>query len=142
GHHWPRRGRHQGQPAPALSAGHAACEPAGDADAARGCAAGEAGGQHRRVCRGLRVMKPTPTVVASSRSARTARTAKGARAVAPGMLFTAFLAAAALTPPAALANTVVEQASPDGSTPLHWTAYRNDVAAVKQLLQDGADARA
>src|SRR5690606_7898040 len=30
----------------------------------------------------------------------------------------------------------------DGTTPLHWAAYRNDVEAVKRLLKAGADASA
>src|SRR5690606_5411947 len=30
----------------------------------------------------------------------------------------------------------------DGTTPLHWAVYRNDLEAVKRLLKAGADARA
>jgi len=33
-------------------------------------------------------------------------------------------------------------ADPDGTTPLHWAVRAGDVATVKRLLRDGADARA
>jgi len=34
------------------------------------------------------------------------------------------------------------QAADDGTTPLHWAVYRDDLALVKKLLAEGADARA
>ena len=33
----------------------------------------------------------------------------------------------------------VNRAEPDGTTPLHWAAHRNDVAIAEQLLEAGAD---
>lgn len=33
-------------------------------------------------------------------------------------------------------------ADPDGTTPLHWAAHRDDVAAVERLLKTGADSNA
>ena len=33
----------------------------------------------------------------------------------------------------------VNQVEPDGTTPLHWAAHRNDVAIAEQLLEAGAD---
>ncbi|HEY1899294.1 MAG TPA: ankyrin repeat domain-containing protein [Steroidobacteraceae bacterium] len=44
----------------------------------------------------------------------------------------------AATPEAATAASAVETRGPDGSTPLQWAVYHEDVAQVKRLLKAGA----
>ena len=39
-------------------------------------------------------------------------------------------------------NALAEDRAPDGTTPLHWAVYRDDVEQVRQLLKAGADAKA
>jgi ankyrin repeat protein len=52
------------------------------------------------------------------------------------------LLGAANAVPAAEARAEKAGVDADGTTPLHWAVYRNDVAAVKQLLAIGADVNA
>jgi ankyrin repeat protein len=41
-----------------------------------------------------------------------------------------------------LSVTAFSAIDPDGTTPLHWAAHRDDLAAAKRLLQSGADVKA
>jgi ankyrin repeat protein len=49
---------------------------------------------------------------------------------------------AAMIASAANAADATADTSPDGATPLHWAAHRDDLAAVQSLLAAGAEARA
>jgi uncharacterized protein len=48
----------------------------------------------------------------------------------------------ALLAAALLSGAALAEATPDGSTPLHWAVYHDDAAQVQQLLAAGADVRA
>src|SRR5690606_21209575 len=50
--------------------------------------------------------------------------------------------AAATSTPISTATATATAMDADGTTPLHWAVYRNDLEAVKRLLKAGADARA
>ena len=134
---WRRR---QGQPAPALPAGHAAREHPGDDAASRGRAGAghrEVRRQHRRLLgsvidessrsilgrRGRGVCWRRCSLTADGRVAR-ARTRQARQAANRG---------------ADAAKEDVNRRNADGSTPLQWAVYNGDVAEVKRLLRAGAN---
>ena len=132
GAHRPGR-RRQGQPAPALPAGHAARQHPGDDAAPR-----------RRAGAGLREVRRQHR--ASSRRYEDAgQPARGSgyglqacRAIA-AVAALALLAPAWRRPQARRApKEDVNRRKPDGSTPLQWAVYNGDVAEVKRLLRAGA----
>src|SRR5690606_4890757 len=110
--------------ASALSAGHAAREPAGYDPRARGRSGRgveKLRGQHRTALRGLiMVQARVRTAVASA-------------------LVLGLLANGATGAPEA---PDVNHRFPDGSTPLHWAVYEGDVDEVRRLIEAGADVSA
>ena len=136
----PRYGKHQGRPAPALSAGHAAREPAADDAGARRRAAtrssATAPARSRRSDGGMRSrMCARPLAIAAALRAA----AGGAAAwLSPAVRHFSRRMPTTAPPSRAIANA----RKPDGSTPLQWAVYDGDAAEVQRLLKAGADVHA
>ncbi len=136
----PRR-RRQGQPAPALPAGHAAREHPGHHARPRG----RAGEGHREVRRQhRRRSRKCDHEALLDRSHRAQCRWSPQLLASPGRADSDRPAAAGRGP-ARRSSTAgrpkedVNRRNADGSTPLQWAVYDGDVAEVKRLLRAGAD---
>ena len=148
--------RHQGQPAPALQAGHTAREHPGDDAGPRGRAgrtrsrSSPTPPARSRKCDypgfgirdpGLEIMKNcstfSRTIVAAAALVATAVSPRSHRPGKPNpRAVTASGGSCAADPPA---KEDVNRRNADGSTPLQWAVYNGDVAEARRLLRAGAN---